>query len=480
MDPAEESNQSLDDFPAPVSPVPNSSNPTITHDIIDDLEKIKGDSIGDTLYSSRFVLKTLIKLTDFTSRGTLEQDEDFEKDLCILWDMTIEKAVVQLLLEHNVLELFSGIIATNEEDKRLTEILVGIIGNMCAISETRNQLCFSIELMAPILELVSCTDSLVLVQLMRLLHAALVFENSGDEICWFTHFKLSENFVDKFAFLLYNSMSSTLLVNAYEALSSMCAKFAVIEIQVEGKDCNFSELFVRPCLVAGVVEAFKVMLPEHTDQATEDSLQPTKSTQRIMNLFLEINVILSQYSNLSKQSYQECLPDVLKCISRILEPLSHEMYLIPVTSNEQGVIENVNEIFQSLADPFHGKCFAYLVVIRSLINQHITNKKPTEHCNWENDTQEEEEEDIDLDDLNITILELLTRTCKNGSIDDIAEHVKSLKRENLVDLLNALKAGDAEPDIQESCAKLSAVIEKVWTGVGASSSGNTNDVASSS
>lgn len=460
MEPTDDADlQASTEFSAQCSPVAKSSNPTITTDIIEDLEKIKGDSIGDTLYSSRFVLKTLIKLTNFTSSSTLEQDEDFEKDLCILWDMTIEKDVVNLLLEHNVLELFASIIQTNEEDKRLTEILVGIIGNMCAVSETRSRLCVSVELMTPLLDLVSCSDSLVLVQLMRLLHAALVFENSGDEIPWFSHFKSSENFVEKLAFLLYNSMSTTLLVNAYEALNSICTKFAVIEIQPEGKDCSFSDLFVQQCLISGVVEAFKVMIPEPADhQSTDDALQPTKSSQRIMNLFLDINVILSQYASLSRESYQECLPDVLKCISRILEPLCNDIYLFPLTSNEQGVIENINEIFQALGDPFHGSCFARLITIRAMIDRHTNSKKPTVHSEWENDSQDE---DIDSEDLNITILELLTRTCKNGSIDDIAEHVKPLNRESVVNLFEALKAGDSEPDIRESCAKLGAVM-KLW------------------
>ena len=94
-----------------------------------------------------------------------------------------------------------------------------------------------------------------------------------------------------------------------------------------------------------------------------------------------------------------------------------------------------------------------------MIDKHINSRKPTEHSEWENDSQEEE---IDLDDLNITILELLTRTCKNGSIDDIADHIKSVNKDNVVSLFEALKAGDSEPDIQESCAKLRAVIMKLW------------------
>lgn len=42
---------------------------------------------------------------------------------------------------------------------------------------------------------------------MRLLHAALIFENLGDEIDWFAHFNASQFFAKKLAFFFYNSMS---------------------------------------------------------------------------------------------------------------------------------------------------------------------------------------------------------------------------------------------------------------------------------
>lgn len=330
---------------------------------------------------------------------------------------------------------------------------------------TGSQLSVSAELMIPLLDLVSCTDSLVLVQLMRLLHAALVFENSGDEMCWFAHFKASENFVEKFAFMLYNSMSSTLLVNAYEALNSIVNKLAVIEFlpDVDRKDLNFSELFVQAELVSGVVEAFKVMLPEQNiDQSADDSLLSTKSSQRVMNLFLDINVILSQYSSLSRTSYVNCLPDVLHCISRILEPMCNAIYLFPVTSNEQGYIENISEIFQNFGDPFHGGCFTKFIAIRSIIDKHNKTKQTTGHSEWDHEEEEEEEEDIDLNNVNVTILELIARTCKNGSIDDIGKHVKVLEMNIVVDLFKALKAGDSEPDIQETCLKIAGVLTKLW------------------
>lgn len=51
--------------------------------------KLKGDAIGDTLYSERFVLKTLMELKEHN--GSKKIEETFEHNLCLLWDQTIEK-----------------------------------------------------------------------------------------------------------------------------------------------------------------------------------------------------------------------------------------------------------------------------------------------------------------------------------------------------------------------------------------------------
>lgn len=251
-------------------------NPSITDDLKDeDLEKMKGDAIGNTLYSERFVLSTLIKLTKLNVN--LNDDEEFEKDLCSLWDMSIEKDVVELLLEHKVLELFSNIIKQTE-DRRLTEILIGIIGNMCNLNETRVELCMNNDVIMPILDLISCTDTLTLIQLMRLLHTTLVFENSGDELIWFQHFKNCDNFVENLSYILSNSINKTLLINSLEALNAICAKFAIIDIQPSSSINNennenndntahtFSDLFVQPSLLAGVNEAFATLLPQKQKQ----------------------------------------------------------------------------------------------------------------------------------------------------------------------------------------------------------------------
>lgn len=45
------------------------------------MEKMKGDAIGDTLYSERFVLKALMELKEQNGKKI---DESFEKDICLV------------------------------------------------------------------------------------------------------------------------------------------------------------------------------------------------------------------------------------------------------------------------------------------------------------------------------------------------------------------------------------------------------------
>lgn len=448
------------------------------------------DAIGDTLYSKRSVLQTLLNLNKVESKLS----EEFEKDLCILWDMTMEKDVIKLLLEHNVLEIFSSLIQMSE-DQRLVEILLGIIGNMCTISQTREALCQQPDVMIPIIDLISCSDSLILVQLMRLFHTCLVFENSGDEYIWFQHFRCADQFVDRFAFLLANSMSTSLLVHAYEALNAICTKFAVIEIQPEITDSSgFRDVFVKPALVSGVIEAFKQMLP-HADmprmptassndkshngdgensQANnsqinldDDIAAPTKRTQRIMNLFLDINVILSQYDSISRKCYEPFIPQLMECISKCLQPLCQPLYLLPLSSNEQIVIENANELIQTQDDPFDAKCFQQMITIWSLIDQHLAklSKKQAEpKSEWDDDGDgdDDDEEEVSGIDVNMTILEYITRTSKNATQEQIEMAVRNIKQDVIESLCKALSPGSGEDDIRACIDKFKVAAGSLW------------------
>lgn len=429
------------------------------------------DAIGDTLYSKRFVLTTLLNLNKVEAKLS----EEFEKDLCTLWDMTIEKDVIKLLMEHNVLEIFSEIIQMSE-DQRLVEILLGIIGNMCALAETREALCQQSDVMIPIIDLVSCSDSMILIQLMRLFHTCLVFENSDDEYIWFHHFRCSDQFVDKFAFILSNSMSTTLLLASYEALNAICTKFTIIEIQPEILDSSgFRNVFVKPALVHGVIEAFKQMMPDARGAANtsndgensqsncsaieDDISAPTKRTQRITNLFLDINVILSQYEQYSHQCYAPFMDELLKCVVKCLAPMCTPIYLLPLTSNEQILIESVNELIQALDDPFDARCFGQMVKVWSLIDDHLA-QSAAQDSEWDQINAEEEE--VSGVDVNMTILEFLTRTSKNATVGGIVEGLAESSASVVSSVYKALSAGDAEDDIKACCDKLREAAKKLW------------------
>lgn len=485
-----------------VAPDPNNSencNPDKMPEELKDIFLV--DAIGDTLYSKRFVLQTLVNLNKVESKLS----EEFEKDLCTLWDMTIEKDVIKLLLEHNVLEIFSSLIQMSE-DQRLVEILLGIIGNMCSLSQTRVALCQQPDVMIPIIDLISCSDSLILIQLMRLFHTCLVFENSGDEYIWFQHFRCADQFVDRFAFLLANSMSTTLLVHAYEALNAICTKFTVIEIQPEIADSSgFRDVFVKPALVSGVIEAFKQMLPdmprmpndkntnggdgaaaddaeasttvapatgEHSQQIIDDDLTaPTKRTQRIMNLFLDINVILSQYDSTSLKCYEPFLPQLMECIFKCLKPLCHPIYLLPLSSNEQILIENVNELIQALNDPFNVKCFQSMITIWSLIDGYLaklTKKQTESKSEWDDDGNDDngaadcDDEEVSGIDVNMTILEYITRTSKSAAQPQIEACVKNIQQDIIVSLCKALSPGSGEDDIRACIDKFKEAARSIW------------------
>lgn len=372
--------------------------------------------------------------------------------------MTIEKAVVNLLLEYSVLELSASIIDITE-DERLVEILLGIIGNCCCLKETREYLCTSQSVMETILSQLSSPDPLILHQLMRLLYSAILFENSGDESLWFDHFKNCENLVEKFSFILSNSTSNTLLVTTFEALNAICAKFAIIEISESPKDSSFSQLFVRQILIEAMIEASKQVIPDlnETDSSSTD-LIPTQNTQKFMNLFLELNLILSQYESVSVAAYRAQLPEFHKCLARIMLPLTQKMHLLPLNSNHQGVIENINDIFQALGDPFDAKCFSNMILIWKLIED--DKNKDDKDSEWE-DT--EDATVIDIDDICMTILEFLTRTGFNCTQEEFSESIKVLDQQTVMKLCERVNTDSEEEDEVKSISeKLKVSLKTVW------------------
>ncbi|XP_039290953.1 protein saal1 isoform X2 [Nilaparvata lugens] len=144
-------------------------NPQLPEDITEDVgDKLRGDAIGDTLYSERFVLLVLMKLIKNIEK--VEWSEEFETEMCSLWDMTIEKDVVLFLLKHDFIKLATCLLQLPDLEPRFLEIIVGILHNMCCVEEVRKELCEMPETTSCLMDTLSSNDSLTLVQAVRLLN----------------------------------------------------------------------------------------------------------------------------------------------------------------------------------------------------------------------------------------------------------------------------------------------------------------------
>ncbi|PNF41689.1 hypothetical protein B7P43_G03437 [Cryptotermes secundus] len=142
-------------------------NPSLPVEMEHDVSRMRGDAIGTTLYSECWVLKILMKLMKFCSE---DWSEDVETELCLLWDMTIEPDVVELLMQYDFLDLASRIIR-DTTIPRLMEILVGIMGNLSCVPSVRMEIAKRVTIIHMLLDLLSLPDVPTLLQLMRLLQA---------------------------------------------------------------------------------------------------------------------------------------------------------------------------------------------------------------------------------------------------------------------------------------------------------------------
>ncbi|CAG9856415.1 unnamed protein product [Phyllotreta striolata] len=107
-----------------LNPVNNSEEPCSRSNVdagdLDEetIQKLRGDTIGDTLYSQSFVLKTLLQFSDG------KWSEQFEEDLCFMWDMTLEKDVCKFLLDMSYPSLACNVVLHRRDDNRFVEIVI--------------------------------------------------------------------------------------------------------------------------------------------------------------------------------------------------------------------------------------------------------------------------------------------------------------------------------------------------------------------
>ena len=158
------------------------------------LTKLRGDAIGDTMYSQSFVIRTLLQLKD------LHWCEEAEEDFCSLWDMTVEKDVCNYLHELSFISIACDSLVRYDEP-RFVEIIIGTIANICSTN-------CNVQLpegdVSVILNSLDTDDYLILIQMMRFIKA--VVHRSTGEIEF-----VNEEILSKILFVLRNSVYKDLL-----------------------------------------------------------------------------------------------------------------------------------------------------------------------------------------------------------------------------------------------------------------------------
>uniref|UniRef100_A0A8D0C6S4 Serum amyloid A like 1 n=1 Tax=Salvator merianae TaxID=96440 RepID=A0A8D0C6S4_SALMN len=187
------------------------------------------DSIGNTVYSKHWLFSVLTKLIEFISQKKddselndveeqMELDEDMENDICKVWDMSMDKDVALFLQEFKAPDIFMGVFAKSK-CPRLTEICVGILGNMACCQE----ICVSISkdenLGQVVLQHLCDSDSPTLLETCRLLLTCLC--QSDVASIWVERIRESPSVYDCICFIMSSSTNVELLVKVGEVVDKL-------------------------------------------------------------------------------------------------------------------------------------------------------------------------------------------------------------------------------------------------------------------
>ncbi|KAM6204699.1 protein SAAL1 [Sarcoramphus papa] len=189
----------------------------------------EGDAVGNTVYSKHWLFSVLTRLIEVISPEKTEPtvspegiqtelDEEMENDICKVWDMSMDEDVALFLQEFNAPDIFMGVFAKSK-CPRLTEICVGILGNMACFQD----ICMSISkdenLGQMLLQRLCDSDSPTLLETSRLLLTCL----SQPEVAnvWVERIRENPSVYDCVCFIMSSSTNVELLVKVGEVVDKL-------------------------------------------------------------------------------------------------------------------------------------------------------------------------------------------------------------------------------------------------------------------
>ncbi|XP_029289684.1 protein saal1 [Cottoperca gobio] len=200
-------------------------NPSPPPDAADGEEDGDVDAIGDTVYSKHWLFSTLTRLihmvtehSEVDSVGQMQLPDDDEEALCRVWDMAMDKDVAGFLQEFKATDILLGVIAKSR-CPRLTEICVGILGNIACFPGTCLTLSRNEDLGAVLLLLLGDTDPPTLLETSRLLLTCV----SQKDVCslWLQRIRQQTSVRSNLLFIMCSSTNTDLLEKVGELVDKL-------------------------------------------------------------------------------------------------------------------------------------------------------------------------------------------------------------------------------------------------------------------
>lgn len=214
-------------------------NPSPPRLSAEEIELIQYDNIGETVFSKKWVLGTLMKLVQSLQSTTEDSEEgqndehassregednashelsdDFEKELCELWDMSMNGDVAAFLEEVETTEVLLDAVLKSQ-NPRVTEICVGILANMACSHGVCVKMLSNKDLVDIVTVLLDEPDAPVLVEVTRLIHVCL--SNDEVESQWMAVLE-AETVFKNFMYILENSLNVDLLTNCSQVVDKV-------------------------------------------------------------------------------------------------------------------------------------------------------------------------------------------------------------------------------------------------------------------
>ncbi|CAH1787799.1 unnamed protein product [Owenia fusiformis] len=216
-------------------------NPEPPPELAKSMDLLNADNIGGTVFSKHWVFSTLMKLIQEVEKDVESKDpdeirevnEDLQDELCKLWDIAMDKDVAAFLQEFQAVEILTGVIAKSHAP-RLTEISIGILGNMACHKQICPVITENNELVKLTLLLLETPDAPTLIQITRLLYVCLSSE--GSKCSWIPAIKQHETVLQNILFVFNSSTNNDLLKNMGELVDKLlemdeeiCTQWATVQ-----------------------------------------------------------------------------------------------------------------------------------------------------------------------------------------------------------------------------------------------------------